>query len=503
MAGIRIPQKIRTNAIYILCFLSFFTAAFYNELNLRKLPPELVREGGTVITNDDASYLNPPRNFIITGIWGEDYAGNVGRFIRPPGYGLLYLPLLYAFDAPGSITAFKILQYLLFSVSVFCFFQILLILTKSKRLSFAASAFYGLSPFAVGFLSYTLTESITPSLMLFYLYLLLKAYSSTQEKKNKLYFFASLIFAFIFIVRPVLGLSGLMIPVFLFIDYRGELRELLNKMVIFGSVALSLMISWQIRNYNIAGQYVGMHPIYHPDNNTIYRAPFKAYWSFAGCWAERGDKGFSYMVPMWDAAIQGDTSIKYVNAAIDSLPEHVRAHFGETRLINVFRNYQTAILEQKPFYDKSLPMPMKMSPVENRVVEDFRELASEYKSEFPLRYYLFSPLKVFRLLAFHSNLSLYIFQLTYRGMWWMEVLRFICYAIHGLCFLFVFLNMIRIRKEKMVSLILGWIPFIYIFYLCYVQRGVEERYTLPVLPLLMIGVIISLAGFLKRIGKKN
>jgi hypothetical protein len=492
MTGIRIPQKVRNNAIYILCFFSFFAAVFYNEFNLSHLPPDSIRVGGTVITNDDAGYLNPPRNYLKEGIWGEDYPGNVGRFIRPPGYGLVYLPFAYFFTESASVTALKIFQYLIFSFSVYWFFQILFLITKQRKLSFAVAAFYGISPFAVGFLSYTLTEGITPALVLYYTHLLLRALNAERKKqKDAYYFFASLVFGFLFITRPVLGIFGLLLPLFLIYDHRQQLKLLFTRMILFGTVAISFMLVWQMRNYNITGQYVGLHPIYHADNNTIYRAPFREYWNFAGGWAERGDKGFSYMVPMWDAAIKGDTSIRYIRNVLDSLPEEVVSYFGEMRLVNIFRNYQASVLEQKPFYDKGFPMPMKASALENSSVKDFRELSEEYKSEFPLQYYLISPAKVFSLLAFHSNLSLYIFQRTYRGIWWMEALRFISYFLHALCFLFIFLNMMRIRQETLISLIFALIPFIYLFYLCYFQRGVEERYTLPLLPLLMIGLVYA------------
>jgi hypothetical protein len=252
------------------------------------------------------------------------------------------------------------------------------------------------------------------------------------------------------------------------------------------------MAVWQIRNYRIAGKYVGLHPIYFEDNNSAYRAPFRAYWDFAGCWAERGDKGFSYMMPMWEAAIKGDTSFSYIENAIDSLPGHVTSFFGRTRLEAAFRNYQSAVTYQKYYYDRKLRMPMQAALVEKDAENNFRALAAEYKRGFPFQYYIRSPLKVFGTLTFHSNLSLYVFQQTYRGAWWMEALRLICFSIHGLCSLFVFVNMLRIKKHRLLSLVFGWIPFAYIFYLCFVQRGVEERYTLPILPLLLIGFVSSI-----------
>lgn len=495
MSRIHFPEKIKKNAIYILCFFSFIACISYNEFNLSKVPADVIRPGGTIITNDDASYLNPPKEFLKGNGWGEDYwGGKIGSFIRPPGYGLIYFPLLKTFGEPNAVTALKIFQYILFSASVFWFYMTLLLLIKKRKLSLIVTLFYGCSPFFMGFLSYTLTEGVTPSILLCYIYLLFQASVATSSgRKNMFYLLVSAVFAFLLIIRPVLGIFGVLLPVFLINDfYYGPKKYLFGKLIIYGSVALSLIAAWQTRNYRIAGKYVGMHPIYFEDGNTIYRAPFQAYWKFAGCWAEKGDHGFSYMVPMWEGSIAGDTSIHYVNAAIDSLPAHVISFFGKERLSEVFRDYQRAVIYQKKFYDKKIPMPIWASVEEKRSVDGFNELTEEYKKEFPFQFYILSPLKVFRLLAFHSNLSLYIFQKTYRGIFWMEMLRVICFTIHILCFGFLFLNMLKLRKDKMLSIAFGWAPFMYVFYLCYVQRGVEERYTLPVLPLLLIGMIFFL-----------
>lgn len=498
--------KKKDIAIYILCILSFFAALFYNELNLRKAPADVVREGGTIITNDDASYLNPPRNYLADNSWGEDYgASKVGRFIRPPGYGLLYLPFLKAFGAPEAITALKYFQYLLFAFSVYWFHFILLLLIRQRKAVLICTFIYGCSPFAIGFLSYTLTEGITPAILLYYVYLLFKAREALSlRKKNSYYLFAALVFAFLFIVRPVLGVFIVLLPAFLFADFK-ELPFIkrMLKAAFFIGVSLSFMFVWQVRNYRIAGRYVGLHPIYYADGNTIYRASFKAYWEFAGCWAEKGDVGFSYMVPMWDAAIKGDTSITHIAFALKQMPAEVVSFFGKPRLTGVFRDYQSAVLYQKPFYDKGLAMPMELSSAEQKVIADFGELTLEYKKEFPLQYYVWSPLKVFRLLAFNSNLSLYIFQVTFRGMLWMEALRILSYLLHVSCVLAIFLNLLFFKKDRLSSIVFGWPPFVYLFYLCYFQRGVEERYTLPLLPLLMIGLAYAFRKLYDAFAKRK
>ncbi|HEY4800340.1 MAG TPA: hypothetical protein VII99_14765, partial [Bacteroidia bacterium] len=149
-------------------------------------------------------------------------------------------------------------------------------------------------------------------------------------------------------------------------------------------------------------------------------------------------------------------------------------------------------------------MPSSLPAIEQNVVDTFKTLAKENENHFWFRYHIITPLKVYRNLAFHSNLSLYIFQKTFRGNFFMEALRWLCFLIHTSAFLFCLFFFFVGRNLKMSSL-LGWPLLIYIFYLIYFQRGIEERYTLPVLPLAIVSAIFVateiFAGLKRFFGK--
>jgi hypothetical protein len=489
--------------IVFICILSFLSAFFFNELNIRQLPPDQLRAAETVITNDDVSYINPPGNYLQAGEWKENNRGTIGYFIRPPGYGILYLLFLKLAGYPMSLKLLKIFQLMLFSVSVYWFYSISLSIIKNKTIALTGAAIYGVSPFMTGFLYYTLTEGITPQLILLFVFLLVKAHDGTNPRtKNTLYLLASIVFAYLIIVRPVLGVFGFLIPFFLWKEFKSKtVKNIFAKCILFSAIAFSFISLWEIRNYRIAGHYVGLHPIYYEDGNSIYREPFKEFWNFAGGWAEKPDDGFAYMVPFWEAAIKGDTSQKYISNILISLPSEVVMHFRKERLTAVFRDYQSAILIQKPYYEKNLPMPMGSYPEEQKVVKDLQQLDSEYRSYFWFTDHVSAPLKVFRLMAFNSNLSLFIFQKTFRGNFLMEIFRYLFYGLHILCFLAIFFNLFFLRKQFLLVSIVSVGPLIYIFYLCYFQRGIEDRYSLPVLPLLMIGLLNLVWVFYKKIRK--
>ncbi|MBL4592555.1 MAG: hypothetical protein JKX68_01925, partial [Flavobacteriales bacterium] len=368
-------------------------------------------------------------------------------------------------------------------------FSIAHLLTNNKKIALITACIYGLTPFAIGFLSYTLTEGITPALLLLYVFLLFKANNKTNpNQKNVFYLLAALIFAYLLILRPPLGFMGILLPIFIIKDYWKEhFTKVLIKLVLFGSIAFSFMAIWQYRNYKITNEFVGLHAIYYADNNSIYRPTFKEYWNFVGGWAQEGHESHSYMVPMWQAAIKGDTSDIYIKNALATFPKKVIDHFGAKRLTTIFKKYQEATLFQKTYYDQQLPMPLETPQIELEVINEFKQLTQEYKSKFWLQYHIISPLKVFRTMAFHSNLSMYMFQHTYRGSWLMEATRIVFYGLHVLCFLALIIGLF-LYKGNWQQHIITLTVFAYVFYLCYFQRGIEERYTLPILPLLLIGL---------------
>ena len=491
-----IQHFIKTKSIWIICLLSFLSALAYNEINLKHLPKEKIREGQTVITNDDYSYLKPAQNYLKTGEWKSDVLGNQAYFVRPPGYGVFYLSLIKITNSSSALLLLKLIQYLLFSLSVYWLYHIIKSLTESNTISLITSAYYGLTPFAVGFLSYTLTEGITPALVLLFIYLLFKANNClTPKQKNVLYFFAAICFSYLLIARPQLGFIGILLPIFLIKDYySSNKKRLIIYLVFFGSISFSLMTAWQVRNYNLTNKFNGLHSIYSSDNNSIYRPTFKEYWNFVGCWAQKGNVAHSYMVPLWQEGLKGDTSEIYIKNALITFPNRVIKFYGKQRLTEAFRKYQKSILNQKEYYDLKMAMPLTLPEIEFEVINEFKQLTSEYKKEFWFNYHIISPLKVFKVMTFHSNLSLHIFQNTYRGNWIIEAIRILCFGIHLAAFLILIISLLLFKqfdwKQNSISITL----FVYIFFLCYYQRGIEERYTLPILPILMIGI----ASFIKH-----
>jgi hypothetical protein len=486
----------------VLAACSILIAFTVNEVNLDQLRKDKVelRENQTVITTDDGSYIKYFRIFVETGsIYRNEYE-KYDSIIRLPGYGIFYGVTAKLFGVGRVLPVLKIFQLLFFGLSVYCLFFIAVKVLTIRIFAVLAAGVYGLLPFSMGFLYYTLTEAITPALLIFYIFFLFKASAQDSETKKQInYFIASLVFSYLFLTRPFLGIFGLAIPCFLYVDFfeRKKLVLFLSHAFFYGAVSVSLMLVWQARNYSLTGNISGLNPIYQNEMPGTFRKTHKAIWNLFKGWESKGDHFHETIVPLWESAIKGDTSKYRVDAVIARMPAEVVNFFGRNRLDAAFKNYQLSTLFQKQNVEDHKLLPAELPAIEQTVIDTFSRMETEYKHHFWFRYHIVTPLKVFGNLTFHSNLSLYIFQKTYRGDFFMEALRLICFSIHVsvflLCLLFIFFS----KDIKLISLFALPVLF-YIFYLVYIQRGIEERYTLPILPLVILSATFVLLKIINR-----
>lgn len=490
----------RTSLILVLLALIF--GLFWNELNIRSLKTvsQTLSIGKTVMTADDASYLVPAENYLKGKGFRNNLEGRFSNYMRPPGYSFFYLSFRFWLPQKEAIYGLKFFQLLLFGLSVSCLFSIFLFFDIGSKLAAVIVGLYAISGISIGFLYYTLTEAITPSFLIFLIYFLVLAKNKTCKKEKRNYYLLSfLVFGFLFITRPVLGIFAL--PILFFILYE-QLYALKTKFIyLFAFFILGFlpMTIWQIRSANIAGEIIGLHPIYSVENKqTPYRPIHQQFWEFAKSWGENGDNFHTYTDKFWLANYSNSIDKASVENIIKQLPNQIKNQFQEERIDLAFTLYAKAIVEQKEFDKTGKSIPKNNFSTENKAITAFKSLTSEYRLNNFWKYNLFVPLKVFNNLIFHSNLSLYIFQKTFRGNPFMELSRFLCFLIHSLAFLlFPFVLLHREISAEKKSIFLALI--LSILYLIYFQRGIEERYTLPFLPIALLALALIIQKLLKKV----
>lgn len=433
-----------------------------------------LRQGITVKTADDASYLRPVLNFLDEGTWKTNDAGRRAYVLRPPGYGLVYGFFVGFFGHPQALWAMMVLQVLLWSLAVSQLPQLGRNLGLSPRVSFFSAITVTVMPAFWGFLSYTLTEALTPSLViLFYVFF----FRGVKGDISWL-FGSALIAALIFLIRPaLLVLTAGIIP---FLNRRVLLCLLISM------IPLGL---WQWRVFQHTGQ-LNLHPIYHSDANNLYRPLHAAIWDFHKMTGQSGAEFHNSMRVLWRSAEGSLGKREAVEMALSQLPPSAIRSVGDEELRAAYSKYAEVLSLQVPYRQAELAITDPLEG-EAELLEAFSAFRKKYVSDNPIRAWVLVPAEVFWELTFHSNLSLYIFQKPLRGMVLIEILRGFSLLIHfGSFVMVIFASVILFRNRAASALAVPIL--VYLAYLIFIQRGVEERYTLPFLvPAFYLALAVS------------
>ena len=465
----------------IIVLASILLAYFIQETNLAALREDGVslRQEQTIKTADDISYLSPALTYYNTGSIYVDEIQKYQSITRSPGYGFIYGVFLYTLGQDNALSGLKWFQLLLFGLSIYLFFGISSYFIKNTLLAYTIVAFYALLPFSHGFIYYTLTEGITPSLTIIYFYLLLRAH---DFKSQKTFLWSAFVLAIIIAVRPFLLLYGIPLIGLMYLNFSNEKKQLVQLLIFSVVISWMFMGAWQIRNYVVLDKFTGLHPIYQKEIPGVFRPVHADVWDFYKGFEHKGDRFHESIVPFWQKAVLGDTAISHVNKLIASLPSVASDVLSSQKLSTAFSSYQHVTFLQQEFLQNEKLIPDWVYEKEQQTSLLFQDLTRHFKRNQPFTYHIKTPLKVSVNLLGHSNLSLYIFQKTYRGTWWMEGLRILSFLLYAGSFLLCLIAVFFWRKLPELALIA--LPIlITIIYLCYFQRGTEERYLLPFLPI--------------------
>lgn len=452
-------------------------------LNLHYLSndsPSSLRFGVSVITSDDASYLASVENFLAGNGWRTNAVGDEGLVQRTPGYGLVYLMFRSWLAAPSAILSLVILQICLWTLAVAQLPRLILRFGFSEKISWVMAFFIGAFPAFSGFLGYTLTEGITPALVIFLISFLM------EDRTRPLPLGALL--GFVFLVRP--ALLPWLIPFVGILFFKGMKRSQLVAALVISLLPIGIWLGY---TWSVTGQWQGLHPVYHTNATNLYRPIHGEIWSFEKMWGREGADFHRQMLSYWDAAELNETERRMlVEENINAFPESVVAELGKENLSEAYFKYTQVLVELK---GKQMD---RETGLEIELRETFREFKSDFVKANLFHSFIIVPAQVYGNLAFHSNLSLYLFQKPWRGLWIVEIFRVLSFVMHSL--IFVLFLVVPVFNRKNRNLVLIWLACAsYLVYLCFVQRGVEERYTLPYLVPMLILVAATINQICRRL----
>lgn len=459
---------------YLIAFLGTLWAMLIIFLNVQ-LSSDASIQHGMITTADDFSYKAPAENFLETGVWKDNFEGASSYMQRTPGMGIWHLAAISILPQNPEIIHL-IFHFLLH-------FLALLVLYKILQLHFSASysslitILYALLPCFWGYLNYFLTESVTPSLLI----LLYGSYLQFEQTKNIKWIFIQsvLVFVLSMIRMQLLIFSIPFILQILKLNYTSSFKLKPVLILIFAFSGITL---WQIRNTVILKEWPGLHPIYHETNQSLYRPVHQSLGELYKIWEENGAKFHRDIEIISNTGFDPETErMKKITAVINSFPSEITAIAGKKTLVHLFIEYSIICKEIKEGHSFH-------SERENNLLLKINKLTAEIKSEYPLTKRIFTLFRSAVFLFSKSQLNQPVFQNELRGFWWMEGIRILCIILINLSFLFVLLSFFM--ERKFIPNVFNFLIFAYIFYLIFFQTMNEERYLLPVLPLMFINMVV-------------
>ena len=229
-----------------------------------------------------------------------------------------------------------------------------------------------------------------------------------------------------------------------------------------------------------SGELVGLHPVYRVDEPGINRPVHGAFWDLAKSWGAHGYAFHEVMEPAFRAAMVCDTSATYAEQFVQLAPAGSLTSEQDAELRDVFHRWQRFnCTELAPALIGLNGTLRTTTSAEQDIHASLERTPPDWRAAHPVHHHVIVPLGVLRDLVAHSNLNLILFQRTLRGNAWMELLRWCSAILHVALMAAVLLAALLRTPMPLRWCALG--ACAYIGYLAYVQRGVEERYTLPVL----------------------
>ncbi|MBL0129163.1 MAG: hypothetical protein IPP83_17345 [Flavobacteriales bacterium] len=468
-------RRYRTHLF--LALVAFACAQGWNRWNIQAMlhdpmTAQQVSAGGSVMAVDDASYLQA-----VDALLGDrpdlvNTALPARPDLRAPGYRLWYLLPRLFFPPTTSVRLLILFQCMLYALVVALLWETLRMHDIAPLIRWTLCLLFAVMPTFHGFLFHTLTEGVTPALSLAVLCGSLMAHR-TESKKWML--FALTLWSLLVLTRPaLLWVGAALVPV---LHAQGRSFQRMALLIV---LALMPTAVWWARNATKSGELVGLHPVYRADEPGINRPVHGAFWDLAKSWGARGDQFHGVIEPAFRAAMVCDTSSVYAAQFIQLAPLGSLTTQQDAELRATFQQWQrfncTELAPALMGADRTLK---HTTLTEQEIQRTLERITSEWRGSHLLHHHAVVPLHVLRDLIAHSNLNLILFQRTLRGKPLMELLRW-CSAILHVALMIAVLLAALLRVPAPLRWC-AWGACAYIGYLAYVQRGVEERYTLPVL----------------------
>lgn len=436
-------------------------------------------EGGMVLTSDDAGYIRPAENFADKGVWKDNTQGVSSYISRTPGMGVIHL-LFYKVSPHHHPVLHRIFNSILHMLALY-FFGLTCSLLLNKKWAIALNVVVAFLPCFWGYTFYYLTEAVTFPLIVFLFFAYVKYHLAPGSKWILI---QGLVGGILIMVRP--QLMFFILPFVYFLLH--FLVKGSSKKILVGTVALILalgsFISWEIRSANIAHRFTWFHGIYDETNNNQYRPVHQSFVELFKVYDWDNKRFHTMMLDAWESDWQPTD---------DWLNNNIQLHgckgISKADIKILLLEYSFIAKRQRPVFEHGGTIPKEEADEKNLRLK-LDSITTDLKGKNWILCNIVGPIRSAQFMIVKSQLNLAIFQHKYRGFWWMEILRWTCMITVLFSFLFSLRHVINLKNKAYFLFILSTI--IYFIYLCFVHKINEERYVVPLLPILFLLAVDSL-----------
>lgn len=446
----------------------------------------------TIYSPDNYWYLNYAKN-LISGEGYVQYKNSPKTSVRrTPVYPLFIYIHLKLFGEENAFKIIRITQVLIFALSALILGLAVFNITSNTRLGKATILLYGFNPVVSSYCFYTITESLYPALVCFFIYFI------TKPKTNANFFYTGMLGGILILTRPLTIIVVLCI-IFLFVLFDFiKIRKIgywifKYALIFFG--ILAVLTPWICRNYLVTNGDIVVLEKYYNDHVTEYGRDLLYLAKWAGTWSNPHDieSGYANKIEYYNKNNLFAERDSFTRSWIKKIPSELLINDGDMRILRALTAFNNCQELKQKLYENSNSNKSYIEIEESvncdeMVKEDFIGLIKEVKRNNPYIYFVKAPLKIFSDLTFHSFSAnfLYLNKSSNSNLFDVKAIKSLMYLLNVLLlFSPLFVILLSKVKNNIVWIIL-FTQIVTYFFLAYSHRRAEVRYILQLYPLMYI-----------------
>jgi 4-amino-4-deoxy-L-arabinose transferase-like glycosyltransferase len=414
---------------------------------------------------------------------------------RTPGYPLFWAVHRVLLGERGAFAAIRWTQLLLYALSAVLLGSAVRDLTGDPLAARAAALGWAVSPFAVIYAYYTITEALYPALTVIALAACGRALKTGRGKWHAL---AGLLSGALALTRPI---CGALVAALVFASLaacrengRPWLRPWLARTVPFVAGVGLVLLPWVVHNWLVTGGDIVLLEAAYGRNINMGRA-HTAFWMWITGWGYPSEQNYTHEVVAHLAGPRPEDATARAERFVETLPAYALAGASSEEVRGALLRLNTCL---RLILEKREPEATQCDRVSE---QEFMLLAERFRKASPLRYYVLTPMRHLRALVFQSFSSAYP-ALNPPGRRFTPsqlVIKGILYVLNvGLWLSMAILPFgTAPRPAKVLALTFVGVTLVY---LLWIIRIIEARYALQLYPVMYMSLALLVVNLARRRG---